>query len=109
MKRRSFIGLLGVAAAALVIPERTFFLPPDGGWGRSYARDLFTGERVPIIQTIPFREPSPEFMALLDYMKRYSHDITGVTAFHVMPSHQHDADLPGRILDRGLAWPVASL
>lgn len=40
MNRRSFLSLIAPAAALIVAPElllpkRTFFLPPAGGWGRS--------------------------------------------------------------------------
>lgn len=45
MNRRGFLSLLAPAAALIVAPElllpkRTFFLPPAGGWGHYTATDV---------------------------------------------------------------------
>lgn len=47
MKRRAFLGLLGAAASSALIlpelwvPEKTFFLPPTGGWAQPSLADLW--------------------------------------------------------------------
>lgn len=46
MKRRAFLGLMAAVPAALILPEllmpnRTFFLPPTGGWAQESLAQLW--------------------------------------------------------------------
>jgi hypothetical protein len=46
MNRRNFLSLVGASAAALIapellIPKRTFFLPPAGGWAQPSIASLW--------------------------------------------------------------------
>jgi hypothetical protein len=87
MNRRGFLGVLAGAAAAIAVPEllipkRSFFLPPPGGWrpsdltslaqGRRYAEALARSlvhtkyvHRANVLNAIPFREPSSELFELI--------------------------------------------
>ena len=46
MNRRKFLGLIAAAPAALILPElllpnRSFFLPPAGGWAQPHLTDMW--------------------------------------------------------------------
>src|SRR5882762_7456852 len=97
MKRRAFMGLLGVSAAALIIPKRTIFLPP---WSR-----------YDVIQTLPFREPDPALFEMLEDLAKAADDLCDVSECWYRPdtagswrrtvyarSRTHEADRPGTLL-----------
>jgi hypothetical protein len=70
VSRRKFLNVFGAAAAlaytGLLIPTRTFFLPPPGGWG-----------------SIPFREPDPVLFDMLRSMEAMANQVAGVTGFYM--------------------------
>lgn len=114
MNRRGFLGVLAGATTAIVVPElllpkRTFFLPPAGGWGNP----------------IPFREPSPVLFQMLRELEEMSErlsqgwtdpsgvfgrlpEIPPVPGYRVewIPSRLHTEDLPGVVLEEtnGGTW-----
>lgn len=97
MKRRGFLGVLTGAAAAIAVPElllpkRTYFLPPAGGWDGS---GDFTLEGW--IKPFPFNEPSPVLFEML----RSLPEIPPLTGYYVewIPSRLHTEDSSGIILE----------
>jgi hypothetical protein len=72
VSRRGFLGCLAGAAAAIAVPEllvpkRTFFLPPDGGW----------------INSLPFKQPDPALFEVLEEIDRASNDMTDAFRYSV--------------------------
>jgi hypothetical protein len=65
VSRRGFLGLLaGVTGTALVLPRRTFFLPPVGGWRPQDYTLEDVADHVYALP-FPFQRPNPVLSQML--------------------------------------------